>query len=665
MKRLYRAAPLAAFVVGSAGCFPTYTDAKRGEPQTALEHLRQGPAGEGRSEDADYTATAKTTEHGVMVEIHPAQCREVEVTTVEYTEVEKARAVNVGAIVVGAAAVVGGVAALAAAPQASTERHETCEIDPETSVETCDEEMSEQGLLVTSGVLAVTLGSLMVGYGSVRRPPRQVVGSRVEQERVEGEVVPCTSDVGGVRVILGHSRLSSLPQSTDASGQAVFTLSDESLLGLTDPRVPILVAGELSGEVDLAPLIAIAKQRAKEAEARAAAEDFARIERADAAAVWTGSLFGDSNLGSVDLECRARGAERCFDLLDNDCDGRYDTGCGYESGVMQWTLRWDGPADLDLHVVGPDGVEVYYRYPRHPPMKLILDKDCKGIVNGRPDCPEGNIENVYVPRDEEPVPGTYRAWVEVFDLHGATELGLVSCGLAGRIGTRVWNDSFTLAPTVGARYWLAYAIGPDQDGDGVGDAQDACPGTVGRWSDLSAACGCPDQDGDGVPDSLDRCPDRIGLTQSGADQNGCPLVFGDAWVTNLGVQIQTRVEFDTGKSTLRPRSRVTLDNVAKAIAALPRGVRRLAIDGHTDSQGEDEANLRLSYRRAQAVTEYLLTRGVPAGKLVARGFGETKPVSDNDTLEGRQDNRRVEVWIVEPRPTAPPPWTAVTGDAQD
>ena len=168
-----------------------------------------------------------------------------------------------------------------------------------------------------------------------------------------------------------------------------------------------------------------------------------------------------------------------------------------------------------------------------------------------------------------------------------------------------------------------------------------------------------------MPDSLDRCPDRIGLTQSGADQNGCPLVFGDAWVTNLGVQIQTRVEFDTGKSTLRPRSRVTLDNVAKAIAALPRGVRRLAIDGHTDSQGEDEANLRLSYRRAQAVTEYLLTRGVPAGKLVARGFGETKPVSDNDTLEGRQDNRRVEVWIVEPRPTAPPPWTAVTGDAQD
>lgn len=664
MKRLYEVALLASGMVGSVGCYPTYTVAKRGEPQTALEHLRQGSAIRGHSENADYTATSKTTDHGVVVEIHPVQCREVEVTAVEYTEVEKRRAGNVASIVLGAAAVAGGVAALAASPGASTETHENCGIFPNTSEEPCEEGNSEQDILYAGGLLSVITGSVMVGYGAMRHPPRRVVGSSVEQERVEGEVVPCTSEVEGVRVTLGQARLSP-PQSTDASGRAVFTLSDGSLLGVSDPKVGILVAGELSGEVDLVPLIAAAKRRAKEAEVRAAAEDRARIERADAAAIWSGALFGDSNLGSVDLECQARGAERCFDLLDNDCDGRYDTGCGYESGVMQWTLRWDGPADLDLHVVGPDGVEVYYRYPRHPPMKLILDKDCKGIVNGQPDCPEGNIENVYIPRDEEPVPGTYRAWVEVYDLHGATELGLVSCGLAGRIGTRTWNDSFTLAPTVGARYWLAYAIGPDQDGDGVGDAQDACLGTAGRWSDLSAACGCPDQDGDGVPDSLDRCPDRTGLTQPEADQNGCPLVFGDAWVTNLGVQIQTRVEFDTGKSTLRPRSRVTLDNVARAIAALPGGVRRLAIDGHTDSRGGDAANLRLSFGRAQAVTAYLLTRGVPAGKLVARGFGETKPVSDNETVQGRQDNRRVEVWIVEPRPAAPPPWTAVAGDAQD
>lgn len=105
------------------------------------------------------------------------------------------------------------------------------------------------------------------------------------------------------------------------------------------------------------------------------------------------------------------------------------------------------------------------------------------------------------------------------------------------------------------------------------------------------------------------------------------------------------VLFETGKSNLKPASFAVLDEVAKYL------VRRKHINaeiaGHTDNEGEDAANQTLSENRAKAVVDYLYKKGVAKGRLIPKGYGETQPVADNDSPEGRQLNRRTELLILE------------------
>lgn len=111
-------------------------------------------------------------------------------------------------------------------------------------------------------------------------------------------------------------------------------------------------------------------------------------------------------------------------------------------------------------------------------------------------------------------------------------------------------------------------------------------------------------------------------------------------VVNLG-----DVLFDTGKSTLRPEAREKLSRLTGVMIAYP-GQYTLAFEGHTDSTGSDELNLRLSQARAEAVRDYVMGGGVRNEKIIgARGFGKAQPVADNDTVDGRQRNRRVEIVI--------------------
>lgn len=101
------------------------------------------------------------------------------------------------------------------------------------------------------------------------------------------------------------------------------------------------------------------------------------------------------------------------------------------------------------------------------------------------------------------------------------------------------------------------------------------------------------------------------------------------------------VNFDTGKATIRPDSAKTLDDAATALKSVPG--MKVEVGGHTDDVGTAEANLKLSQERAQAVVAALVKRGVEAGRLTARGYGQTVPVADNRTEEGRAKNRRVEL----------------------
>jgi outer membrane protein OmpA-like peptidoglycan-associated protein len=103
------------------------------------------------------------------------------------------------------------------------------------------------------------------------------------------------------------------------------------------------------------------------------------------------------------------------------------------------------------------------------------------------------------------------------------------------------------------------------------------------------------------------------------------------------------VLFDTGKYSLRPLAREKLANVAGIVAGHP-GLK-LDVEGHTDSVGGEEYNQKLSAQRSNAVREYLTGHGMQSDAVTAKGFGKSQPVASNDTADGRQQNRRVELVI--------------------
>lgn len=111
------------------------------------------------------------------------------------------------------------------------------------------------------------------------------------------------------------------------------------------------------------------------------------------------------------------------------------------------------------------------------------------------------------------------------------------------------------------------------------------------------------------------------------------------------ITLPGNVLFSSGKWDLLPGAQEKLDHVADALKN--QADHRMVVEGHTDSQGTESSNVELSMKRAQAVREYLVSRGVPADIISATGLGQSRPIADNRTAEGRQNNRRVEI-IVQP-----------------
>lgn len=182
---------------------------------------------------------------------------------------------------------------------------------------------------------------------------------------------------------------------------------------------------------------------------------------------------------------------------------------------------------------------------------------------------------------------------------------------------------------------------PDNDADGVPDVEDACPDLPGP----KEYDGCPDADGDEIPDREDRCPTVPGP----AKFDGCP-VEGPPYVKieEKTLELAASVRFDSGRDTVTADSKPVLDEVAATLQAHPE-LKKVRVEGHTDSQGSRKFNLDLSRRRARAVVNQLVRRGVAAERLDSEGFGEDRPVATNRTALGRAKNRRVELAIVERR----------------
>jgi OOP family OmpA-OmpF porin len=143
---------------------------------------------------------------------------------------------------------------------------------------------------------------------------------------------------------------------------------------------------------------------------------------------------------------------------------------------------------------------------------------------------------------------------------------------------------------------------------------------------VAAAPAAPlDSDGDGVVDPEDRCPNTPAGERVGPF--GCTC------------DVTVRVHFAFDSAELTPEARELLDGVAARLNELQFVGGEVA--GHTDSIGDEAFNMGLSKRRAQAVLDYLESKGVAPGRMTAVGYGESKPIADNATEEGRALNRRV------------------------
>ncbi len=180
---------------------------------------------------------------------------------------------------------------------------------------------------------------------------------------------------------------------------------------------------------------------------------------------------------------------------------------------------------------------------------------------------------------------------------------------------------------------------PDKDGDTVLDKDDSCPDVAGAVE--NKGCPWPDTDKDGVVDREDDCPTTPGLKEL----KGCPPApVLKAEEQKILEKAFASLEFATGKDIIKKTSLPSLNALAGLMKQHPVDWT-LKLSGHTDNQGDATKNLTLSEKRAKAVKKYLVSKGVKADKIIAEWFGQTVPIADNTTPEGRQKNRRVEMKV--------------------
>jgi len=177
---------------------------------------------------------------------------------------------------------------------------------------------------------------------------------------------------------------------------------------------------------------------------------------------------------------------------------------------------------------------------------------------------------------------------------------------------------------------------PDKDGDGVADKNDKCPDVAGPKE--NGGCPWPDTDGDGVLDKDDKCPDVKGTVAN----NGCPEI-SEEQILKLNAYAKT-ILFNSGKATFQQQTYPVLQSIVAILKEYPSS--KFSIEGHTDSDGKDAMNLKLSEDRAGAVKNYLTENGIATDRLSSVGYGETKPIDSNKTKKGKANNRRVEVKLV-------------------
>ena len=146
-------------------------------------------------------------------------------------------------------------------------------------------------------------------------------------------------------------------------------------------------------------------------------------------------------------------------------------------------------------------------------------------------------------------------------------------------------------------------------------------------------CPIPDSDMDGVNDEVDRCPNQPGP----ADNQGCPVV--KATINSRAQLLATQVMFQLNSTRLTNSSYPAIRELADSLKTNPD--LNLLIEGHTDNTGKPGYNMKLSLERAESVKMALLNLSISPDRIRVKGYGDTQPVSDNNTAKGKAKNRRV------------------------
>lgn len=311
---------------------------------------------------------------------------------------------------------------------------------------------------------------------------------------------------------------------------------------------------------------------------------------------------------------------------------------GYFEPSIGLTLSFGGALDSDRDGV-PDGRDKCPATPVGAKVDKVgcpIDSDGDGVPDGLDKCPD-TPKGATVDKDGCPMDSDKDGVYDGLDKCPGTPAGMKvdADGCPPDSDGDGVNDDLDKCPNTPKGATVDKDGCPlDSDKDGVYDGLDKCPDTpAGVKVDKF---GCPyDSDYDGVPDSLDKCPG----TPRGikVDANGCPFE------KRITEKITLHINYASNSYEPDAQAKKDLDAIAPRIFAYPE--TKVEIRGFTDDQGTEEHNLTLSQNRANGVMEYLKSKGVPAGQMTAKGYGEDPKyfVGDNKTAEGRRQNRRVEI----------------------
>ena len=190
----------------------------------------------------------------------------------------------------------------------------------------------------------------------------------------------------------------------------------------------------------------------------------------------------------------------------------------------------------------------------------------------------------------------------------------------------------------------------DNDQDGVLDRDDACPNRMEDPDQFEDHDGCPDPDNDQdkILDDVDRCPLKPEVYNGVDDEDGCPDKAAGPVQIDRGKITVPPVFFATNKARILQRSHAVLLEVANTLLR-NNWVKKVRVEGHTDSRGPAVFNKDLSRRRALSVRNFLIEQGVAEDRLTSDGFGAEQPIADNRSRDGRSKNRRVDFVILDPK----------------